>query len=969
MTKRNLFIAIGSTSTNAMIALIERLQDLGIYMPDREYKDMFVAIDTDHADNSPLERLKSYNKGDFDHTFSYHFSKSGEDNIPSHHFLKNSYHVEWNSQELRILESEHGVGGLRYKSYSTVEWKDMLGSRIDNFFQNLGDTDTLKECKVILIATAWGGTASGMFQNVSDFIASKLYEKCGRNKGKLTPFYTVLALPNLEAGKALSQNRYQGLENFAYFMRDIQQAGWRGSLSKETGPAFIFPEMCDLAFSGPSDKIPVETNMTRFNGTLSPLPQRAIIAVPTQSVGTTPVTIAEQLLVLAYLDVLAKNMTGTSNTADGKFVDLRAAHNFVDDCPVLIGINMVECQYPRGAVIKKIVEQNMIARWKKLYADQTSIDPYLPQFISDYLAVCVEIPEESVQLLESVKNRLETDWVSSNQWILDLKTEVDNFVTNSQNIQYIFPNFDNAKELLAGMVKYANKLNEEDPQKLAFESAVTLQDIRLAYAEYLDTWYIQAQEDVKQKHNKIIKMIDYTVGEYNRLNKGKGLNNFIVRYCNGNVQVIKTFLQIAREEIEIAMKDLQRLLLTRAIVRRWQLDEKNIVENDPNWRHVDDLFNKVNDQLLRAEKEGERNRFIKTVHNQTLEDTLASLVKIKTDSLVSLMETSDEVASLQGKYDKIRNDIQSSVNDKLKDFKDGGSYKMITLSGSSLTGCCPCFYPNSNSLSSSMFHFYVKSAGAGDITWDDVRTFGFNEYVTSCLNPQVCVGSSKIESSGIVSGGSFGTWVDNNLQYNDKALCGMWFGSVDIGMTFRNVLDAVYAGGNDVSTLDFIQDAAFKLENGLSGVNRRIMPQCRQTLFEKVVMGAIFGVINTKTKGIDQPDENKTLSISLKTPAGEVIWAKSSKVLSELGLLSSGTGIILQNISAEFIKTLMTWMNKENGTCRFAEAFSCKKLFLNLVNQERFVLTHLRLVPTKEQNDLLLELYKKLEDCIEVSYQ
>ena len=962
MTKRNLFVSIGSTSTLALITLIERLQDLGIYNPlDPDFKDTFIAIETD---DGPLDQLKPYNRGNCDRVFGYKIEKSGENFVPSHDFLTKSYQAAWEGPTLKILAADKGVGGRRYKSFATVEWQEELGRKIEEFYQGLNGADTLNGCQIILIATAWGGTASGMFQNVSDFIATRIYHKCGANHQ--TPFYTVLALPNLNDALALDKKGYQGLENFAYFMRSIQQAGWRGTLPKimtqdRESLNFIFPELCDFSVNGDPSKIPVFTGVERFRGNNSALPQRAIIVVPTQGADTTPVTIAEQLLLFAYLNVLTQPLNGNKNTPDGKFVDVRArwAEGCTADCPVLIGINMVECQYPRGAAIKHVVEQKLYERWKKFYSKDTSIDPHIPIFVKEYLEKSVQIPEDSEKILEGLNRILESDWVDSNDRISHLKDSIVTFVENSENLPYNFPAFEDANQLFAGMVAYASSLDKENPMKESFFTAGTMQDVRARYNEQLDTWYQQATEDEKQKLNKIMKMIDYTVSEYNRLKKGKGFNNFVVKYCNGNMQVINSFLKIAREEIGNALKNLQTLMLTKALVHRWQLKEHNAVENDPNWNNVDELFDKVKVELLAAEGEGEVNRFIKSVRNEALEDSLKGIVNIKTDSLVSLLETANQITTLQGTYDKIRNDIQVNIDGEIKELKNVNNYKLITLANSNVTGSCPCFYPRE--LTDNMFHFYVKSAGAGDITWEDVKRFGFTTFKQACLDTSVASDRSKLERSGMSLGGSLGTWIENNINYNNKPLCGMWFGSVDLSLTFRKVLDDVYANGNDNSTLISIQDKAYQRENDTR--NGQVTPQCCQTLFEKVAMGAIFGLINAKGAGKTMPN-NGTLSVTVKTPAGVVIWEKSSKQPSDLGMISTGDGIVLKSVSVEFIAKLMGWMRESDGSCRFADAFDCKELFISLTDQERYVLTHMRLAPSVDQVKMLVALYEKLKENI-----
>lgn len=132
MTKRNLFVSIGSTSTRALITLIERLQDLGIYKPlDPDFKDTFIAIETD---SGPLNRLRSYNKGNCDRAFGYKIERSGEPFVPSHDFLSKSYQAAWGKgSTLKIRAADQGVGADAIKVLPPLNGRKNWEKRSRNF--------------------------------------------------------------------------------------------------------------------------------------------------------------------------------------------------------------------------------------------------------------------------------------------------------------------------------------------------------------------------------------------------------------------------------------------------------------------------------------------------------------------------------------------------------------------------------------------------------------------------------------------------------------------------------------------------------------------------------------------------------------------------------------------------------------------------------------------------------------------
>ena len=280
---------------------------------------------------------------------------------------------------------------------------------------------------------------------------------------------------------------------------------------------------------------------------------------------------------------------------------------------------------------------------------------------------------------------------------------------------------------------------------------------------------------------------------------------------------------------------------------------------------------------------------------------------------------------------------------------------MITLHDAKLSGCCPSFHEEKASACS--FHFYVKNTGATDITWQDVANMGFNSFVNT-KNTDISMVTNVDKKHVDFDTAGIGVWFEDNVTYNNNPLYGMWLGSADIGLTFRSVLDKIY----NKQDLRDIQSAADNLERKSTQQQK----QCYQTLFEKVAIGAVLGMISEKVKNTTLNIGEK-ITVTLNTPAGEQVWSKTAGDAGELGLSSDGKGMSMKFVSAEFIKTMMSWMQDTNGTCKFAQAFDCQKLYSEVLNQECFVLTDMRLTPTEEQAKEIIAFCKKLESCVTVA--
>lgn len=952
MAKRHLFVSVGSTSATALAALIDRLIDLDIYKPlSEDYKDMFVAIDTDQI---PLDRLEIYNQGKLAHTFGIRFTNSAY-NVPTHKFLQNSFRPDWTTGDLAINAADRGVGGQRVKSFSTLEWKGELSRLIDKFYEGVNDTN--QDCQVILVAATWGGTASGMFQNVADFLASRIYEKCG-GSNSLTDFYTVLALPDFSSAQSEFGENYQGLENFVYLMRSIQQAGWRSSLYKlQNGELkdlkFLFPEFSDFLF-GDTTRIPVKENAARFCGNLSPLPARAVIMIPAAQPETGTSVISEQLLLLSYLNIFERPYSANgASTATAEFVNMRRPG--IGDDKVVVGINMAECQLKYGAEIREVVERRLYDGWRNFFSGEVSHDPNSVIFIRNFLDQSIKIPEDLLK--KFVLPVLESFNSDSPDQINTLKERIADFHKAAKDMAYEFPCFDS--DLFLKMDDYAETLPADDLLRESYNHDLVLSDVASSYREQLDKWRAEANEDVGAKIAKINKMIDHVAANYKQLSSKRGRNHFIIKYCNGTLEVPEEYIRLAREEIAAELRELQKLLLVKATVVKFNIVDNNRIIYDGNWTNVTTLFDRK--KQISSAKARPRRSFIRKVDNPTLVQLLqnSALVSMKSSYFLRLMKSSGNVAALEATYDQVCSEMIQHVIGELSKVNRAQDCSMITLADADNIGGCSTAYQlgANDAIPPFMFHFYAKCAGAGDITWNDVSKLGFNSFLR-CKNAGYAP-TNKVSPDNINYNVGCGVWIDDQINYGGNRLPGMWVGSVDIGMTFNSVLAKSYTKDH----FRRIQTQAFNLEG------RKV--QCCHTLFERISIGALLGIINAKLPkaGNDLAAGGNELSVSIRI-GDDLKWNAKCRgdQVATLGFINSIDGCSVESVNASFIKEMMSWMREnDHGSCRFADAIGCKDLFTSLLNQENYVLEKMSLGPNEEQRKMILELYAKLQDCVEVT--
>ena len=163
MSERNIFIAVGSSAIIGLIHLLDRLKEDGIY--DQKRDDIFIGMD---SDVSRLQALKSI---DMDSApIRIHTVQLILPNASPEKDVVTRFEPEWRNMG-GITAS--GVGGDRRLSFTSLNWT--------GFWDDIGIDNLLsKGDRVILMGSAFGGTSTGIFWNISEFIQRRIASKISR---------------------------------------------------------------------------------------------------------------------------------------------------------------------------------------------------------------------------------------------------------------------------------------------------------------------------------------------------------------------------------------------------------------------------------------------------------------------------------------------------------------------------------------------------------------------------------------------------------------------------------------------------------------------------------------------------------------------------------------------------------------------------------------------------------------------
>lgn len=275
---KTVYVAAGSTSVEAMIKLIERYKTQDLYATTNDY---FIGLDSAQEVVDRLARLDANNA----HILGIQLEHDPEGS-PQRNLIR-SFRPEW----VNLDVPRAGVGGDRRISRATLKWKQNVNflSRI----QTLAVGDQL-----ILLGTAFGGTATGVYWNLAYWLRSMLPKDGG---GHTADFYTLVLFP---AACAMG-GKYSSAHNFCSFMKTMQSRQFAMRIDHQfVDVPFRVPE---ISLYDGGETLPLWDRTVHGYSQHSFLPFDRFFVVPSYEngiagTGVMPEVIAEQAFVLGALD-------------------------------------------------------------------------------------------------------------------------------------------------------------------------------------------------------------------------------------------------------------------------------------------------------------------------------------------------------------------------------------------------------------------------------------------------------------------------------------------------------------------------------------------------------------------------------------------------------------------------------------------------------------------------------------------
>jgi hypothetical protein len=387
MAKR-VYVAIGSTAIRCMRKLIERCIEENLYQTP-EHEAVFIGVDSNRKELESLLQVDS----DRRHIRAVQLALTSTDDTCR---VVRAFRADWTGLGI----GEHGVGGDRRLSFAALNWT--RDERLGHELSELKGDDEL-----ILIGSAFGGTATGVFWNAAYWLRSRL--KASRDQRARddagaqqdgqegTPgFYAFLVLPSLSG----DSSGYRVVGNFCDFLRDMQCADMCIRLQAQRNlplrsVVFASVERPEL--------VPLWTYEKHSHSEDGWLPFDRIFAVPTPAGGTGQgqvlAIVAEQMFILGPLGM----WRGLDVT--GQVVNLPGSPRGIPgpDSLVFGGVRMVAAKSGKHALLRRRFHDLLLARYRGFLSRNSSESGEGRTWARQVLAGIAEgTPQEQAQTRESI---------------------------------------------------------------------------------------------------------------------------------------------------------------------------------------------------------------------------------------------------------------------------------------------------------------------------------------------------------------------------------------------------------------------------------------------------------------------------------------------------------------------------------------------------------------------------------------
>ena len=868
---RNIFVAVGSTAIVGMIQLLNRLKEDGIY--DQKRDDIFIGMD---SDVSRLQALKSIDMDS--NPIRIHTVQLILPNSSPEKDVVTRFEPEWKNMG-GITAS--GVGGDRRLSFTTLNWTV--------FWDDIGiDKLLTKGDRVILLGSAFGGTSTGLFWNIAEFIqmriASKIESLPERTKG-LIQFFGMLLLPEKNSQNSAEYPLYR---NLCAFLQDMQLIEWRQILEQKmsVGRSFVSP-----VYSGwdkRSNKLPVFVSDKYRCAEASNLPMEMLFMLPTpeNSQGQTKLYFTELAFTLFYMNLSSKIVSTTIDSFKQK----------TDPEEICFGgFNMIVARSASNAVLKAryydLLSQHWNVFWK---GDLPDSDDMVDEVCSIIAKVATKNDESSNLAIATQKILDEVASSSVSVLSQEFPEHLQEFaVTSCDTVPYVWLSMETlVKEVYSGIAKDS-------------VTSMPLAAIAKAYKREYESMTARAENA-----NNILENIASQLRKAIKLQKERG-NSKVAKLVNGTEGVkaeitakIKEYLVSAVEEFIDAHRAAATLKSMPAPV---DIESFRIL---PKYAKTAVQIENLIKVSMTPQKSELKGFVFEDINNDLHLDVAApglNFTKICLEFL--LAEDESALMSAIKRYESQGIDILRS---QANDLNENNPLKKLhtRIPATELNSyCADVFrieYPGKGHL-----HFCYTCGQPSNIdwpTWTELKSgLGFASFGRF---PGAGADNAKAVLDSTLQGPGDNSWFyENHISDFFKNMQGVWLGTLDLNKKLGEILQASFRG----APIDDWEKKAWEAED-IHGATRLRLT----TLRDMVYMGVVLGAIEKKVIDITHLDSNSfnrvKVNLRVRSKNGDTIIERKNASPSDLGFNSK---LKMNEVSFDWIEKLMKWFaDKDSGFVR-----------------------------------------------------
>lgn len=911
MPKR-IYIAVGSTAIHCIRKLIERCIEENVYQTDGQ-SALYVGLDSDKKELDALLRMDS----DRSHIRAVHIGLERTD--PACRVVQ-AFRPDWTDLSI----GQHGVGGDRRRSFAALTW-----AREDELHDTVSELEAADE--LILVGTAFGGTATGSYWNLAQWLRQVL--KSARDQrvqndpdAGVPGFYSFLVFPSAPGA---TNGDYPLVGNLCDFLKDAQVLDVSVRLKAQLNLPFGFPVVSALRGD---EFVPLWNKETQDHSEDSWLPFDCVFTVPTPpgGMGQVPIIAAEQMFLLGPLGLWNKlGVTGQAVNRPGAPAGAEGAYDLAFG-----GFNMVAAKSGKNALLRKRFHALLHERFRSFLSRGSSSGSEGRRWAIGLVEKFIDRDTDHASIegqMRELRNLFEGELPALAQHLDERLREFRKYLTN---YPYRWTRFG---DFLDHAVRHGGPV----PADLCLEDLVHAYNESLEYlrhaGENADA-YRQNMADAASKavatvdrrqQSKVARLLNYTraveleVREKLRVSLQASLDDFVIA-CRAaaTLKALPPNVSLEQEKRQNRYVDIDAFLAhktkqTNGVALHECMHEESgeNVQMDTLQLGADYLTEKVL-ELLATGNDAEREAIVKGAESE------ASRI---------LLQHARELGPMNP-LNELKINIRST---KLKPY-------------SRIFAVRQC----------QMFHnlFYVQYGAAGTVTWGEL-TDDLGMKVFGVLDPKRNVDDVFRHTS---YQRRFYLGVNEN---QDNGIHGVWIGSMRLDCELGELVRQIYAGENVENW-----QATVLRGRSLGGGLRRLM-----TLPEAMALGTLLGVIeravsrrNEEAGGGVLNSENLAVTIACdKRRDGPLVLALSNSQLNSCFRMRPGFEHELQltHVPTRWIRELMEWVR---DTFWDDMEMAGSQSFRTRMQYEDLILTQLSLSVPNELVEGLQELSEKLTPAVTV---